>query len=181
VRLKNMAPRMPGARKTGWSLPRPTHRETVEGSARPRISSAWRVVIVSPVVVTSHSVCHHTSFVNNKCEKLSPGGLCITFVWFTMAGMSNTTVPDWDLHHRLARALEWGNVSPEEMANELGVHVNSIYNYAAGRRIPKRGFIRQWAALCNVPGDWLEYGDPPPDSADTYRSIAGYSDILMAA
>ena len=85
--------------------------------------------------------------------------------------MSNTTVPDWDLHHRLARAMEWGHVTPEQMADALGVHVNSIYNYAAGRRIPKRGFIRQWASTCGVPADWLEYGDSVPTEPATAREV----------
>jgi transcriptional regulator with XRE-family HTH domain len=84
--------------------------------------------------------------------------------------MSNT-IPDWDLHHRLARALEWADVSAEEMAEILGVHVNSIYNYASGRRIPKRGFIRLWAARCGVPPDWLETGDTTSTSGDELPTI----------
>jgi transcriptional regulator with XRE-family HTH domain len=89
-----------------------------------------------------------------------------------MRGMSDT-IPDWGLHHRLARALEWGNITPEEMAATLGVHVNSIYNYASGRRIPKRGFIRVWALRCGVPFDWLEHGDTET-TAPIPPATAGY-------
>lgn len=94
--------------------------------------------------------------------------------WRTISCMSTTAVPTWELHHRLARALEWGEVTAEEMAEVLGVHVNSIYNYAAGRRVPKRGFVAMWAMRCGVPLDWLlngEGGSGGPDHDQVMRRV----------
>ena len=82
----------------------------------------------------------------------------------------NDGIPPWELHHRLARALEWQGVTAEEMAVELGQHVNSVYNYASGRRVPKRSVIRVWALRCGVPFDWLEHGDPAPVPPNTPAS-----------
>jgi transcriptional regulator with XRE-family HTH domain len=73
--------------------------------------------------------------------------------------MSNTqTIPTWQLHHRLALALEASGVSPERMAQEIGVHVNSIHNYAAGRRVPKLAVIKLWADVCQVDREWMITG-----------------------
>lgn len=46
-----------------------------------------------------------------------------------MAAHSTQTIPDVMLHHRLRIALEHAHVEPEEMAEELGTHVNTVYNY----------------------------------------------------
>ncbi len=79
--------------------------------------------------------------------------------------MSDTAaVPTWQLHHRLALALEFSGVSEEEMAQELGVHINTIRNYRAGRRAPKRGDVKNWADKCNVDFNWLWGGMPYTDT-----------------
>lgn len=84
--------------------------------------------------------------------------------------MSNTqTVPTWQLHHRLALALEASGVTPEQMAQEIGVHVNSIHNYAAGRRVPKLAVVKLWADVCQINRAWLISGQ-----SDTPTDIEGY-------
>lgn len=75
-------------------------------------------------------------------------------------------VPTWQLHHRLSLALEVSGVSPEEMADELGVHVNSIYNYATGRRRPKLGMVKLWADACKVDRQWLITGNSSGSDGD---------------
>lgn len=88
--------------------------------------------------------------------------------------MSNDTlIPTWQLHHRLALALEASGVSSERMAAELGVHVNTVHNYAAGRRTPKLGLVKQWADVCRIDRDWLWSGASVPTT-----STRGYPDQL---
>lgn len=100
-----------------------------------------------------------------------------------MFPMTTTQLPTWELHHRLSRALEWGDVSPEEMAAALGVHVNSVHNYSTGRRTPKLGFVDVWARRTGVPLDWL-LGDEGQDAAKRVVTL-GYtrpfhSDLVAA-
>jgi transcriptional regulator with XRE-family HTH domain len=86
--------------------------------------------------------------------------------------MSNTqTVPTWQLHHRLALALEASGVSPELMAQEIGVHVNSIHNYSHGRRVPKLAVVKLWADVCQVDREWLITGHIDP--TDTATDLQG--------
>lgn len=56
--------------------------------------------------------------------------------------------------------METAEVSAEALAAETGLHVNSIWNYIAGRRVPKRSVIVMWASLCDVDLAWLEHGAP---------------------
>lgn len=88
------------------------------------------------------------------------------------------TVPRWELHHRLARALEFSGVTPDAMARELGVHVNTVHNYAAGRRAPLRSVVKDWAEVCGVSRRWLlgeepDDGGSPPVSSQPARRSSG--------
>ena len=104
---------------------------------------------------------------------------------FIVKDMTDTqSIPTWQLHHRLALALEASGVTPDQMAAELGVHVNTIHNYAAGRRSPKLGLVKQWADVCEVNRDWL-WGGEAITATDTGRyddqlSLFGAFDLVAA-
>jgi len=78
-------------------------------------------------------------------------------------------IPQFDLRHRMALALEKEQVSREEMARILGVHLNTIGNYLTGRTDPPRSVLISWALRCDVPLEWLISGDPNPPSTIWYR------------
>ena len=80
--------------------------------------------------------------------------------------MGSTLTPTFTLHHRLALALEVSGVTPEQMADALGMHVNSVHNYASGRREPKAAIVKVWAMETGVDLDWLR--------GDTGRLTPGY-------
>lgn len=77
-----------------------------------------------------------------------------------------SSVPAFELRHRLARALEEADVSNEEMAHEIGRGVTTIRNYLRGRTIPERAVLVTWALRCGVPFDWLSTGVEPQDGDD---------------
>lgn len=76
-------------------------------------------------------------------------------------------MPEWEQRHRLARALEFADLKPVEMARHLDLSENTIRNYLSGRTSPNGGVLRSWALRCGVPVGWLRYGDdydtPSPD------------------
>lgn len=78
-------------------------------------------------------------------------------------------VPEWDLHDRLQKALRVRDITPTELAKELGVHRNTINNYLAGRSPIDRRTILAWAMACGVSPVWLEHGSaaiPPPSGGN---------------
>jgi transcriptional regulator with XRE-family HTH domain len=62
------------------------------------------------------------------------------------------------VHYRLRWAMESANVEPEELAEILGVHPNTVLNYVAGRTRVKDGVIRLWAIRTGYPFEWLKTG-----------------------
>ena len=52
--------------------------------------------------------------------------------------METTLIPQFQLHHRLALAMEWADVENTDMAAELGVHRNTLSNYLNGHTRPSR-------------------------------------------
>lgn len=56
-------------------------------------------------------------------------------------------------------SLEHSGVSPEQMASELHMHVNSVHNYVAGRRRPLYATHELWAKVTNVPLQWIRTGE----------------------
>lgn len=70
--------------------------------------------------------------------------------------------PDWTLGWRLKRALDWGKVSAQEMAEELGVHPGTVSRWMNDREVPRRAFLRVWALRCGVPIDWLSGEEHSP-------------------
>jgi transcriptional regulator with XRE-family HTH domain len=77
-----------------------------------------------------------------------------------MAEQATTTgVPTFELRHRLDLALEHAGVTPDDMAEVLGVSPTTVRNYRAGRTTPNRATLRVWALKCGVPFGWLLTGE----------------------
>ena len=90
----------------------------------------------------------------------------------------DTAVLDTPLHYRLRWAMEVRDIEPEEMADILGMHVNSVHNYLAGRRTPKDAVLRVWAMRVGAPFtfEWLKTGVKPssgPDDDPVTRTDTG--------
>lgn len=60
-------------------------------------------------------------------------------------------------------ALEASDIEPARMADELGVTPQTIHNYLRGSRTPILGVVKQWAAICRVPWQWIITGELPDD------------------
>jgi len=67
--------------------------------------------------------------------------------------------PKWDLSDRLNKALRHSGKSTQQIADELGVHRNTISNYTSGRKQPDRRTILAWAVATGVSVEWLETGE----------------------
>lgn len=72
--------------------------------------------------------------------------------------MTTTTVPEWTLGDRLAKARNAARISVEQMAAELGVSRNTVTNYEHDKTPAKRAVVRTYAATTGVPLEWLEGG-----------------------
>lgn len=70
-------------------------------------------------------------------------------------------VPKFELRHRLTRSLEHAGMTPEDMAQQLGLTAATIRNYMGGRTHPQVPTIREWADITHVPRDWLLNGIEP--------------------
>jgi transcriptional regulator with XRE-family HTH domain len=73
--------------------------------------------------------------------------------------VSSAELPQFEQRHRLQRALEHAGIGPQDMADELGVHRNTVGRYLHGRSRPRRRDLVIWAQRCQVPYDWLVSGD----------------------
>jgi transcriptional regulator with XRE-family HTH domain len=67
-------------------------------------------------------------------------------------------IPPWTLGWRLQRALDWGKVSTQEMADELEVSRGTISRWCHDQGMPKRIFLKHWALRTGVPFEWLALG-----------------------
>lgn len=73
--------------------------------------------------------------------------------------MSTITIPEWPLHYRLRLALDVADIDIDTIADELGVHPNTVHNYLAGRTRPRRPTLRVISEVTGVSLRWLETGD----------------------
>jgi transcriptional regulator with XRE-family HTH domain len=90
-------------------------------------------------------------------------------------------IPQFELRHRMALALEKARVSRNEIARIVGVHLNTIGNYLTGRTDPPRSVLIAWALRCDVPLEWLIEGDDDPDpSTIWYRDMACMAAAIAA-
>lgn len=63
--------------------------------------------------------------------------------------------PKFEMRHRMSLSLEYGSVSINDIARELGLSRTTVSNYLHGRTQPRRSDLRVWAMRCGVPFDWL--------------------------
>jgi len=64
--------------------------------------------------------------------------------------MNTPTIPKFELRHRLALMREHAGLTSQQMADELGVHRNTVTNYESGNSIPKLGALRAWCHICGM-------------------------------
>jgi transcriptional regulator with XRE-family HTH domain len=83
-------------------------------------------------------------------------------------------VPGWTLGWRLKRALDFGHVSAQQMADELGVHPGTVSRFMNDRETPRRGYLKLWALRTGVPLEWLELGDDGLPRVDSNHQPAGW-------
>jgi transcriptional regulator with XRE-family HTH domain len=81
---------------------------------------------------------------------------------------SDLLVPQFDLADRMRKALRVADIGVQEMADYLGVARNTVSTWINGKIQPSTQTIRLWAIRCNVPYEWLRWGDfPGPGSRHT--------------
>lgn len=89
-------------------------------------------------------------------------------------------VPTFEMRHRLALALEQADLSVNDIADELGVHRNTIGRYLAGKHVP-RSVLIAWSVRTGVPLGWLEYGIITDDDDPVTRRISSRSTARYCA
>lgn len=82
-------------------------------------------------------------------------------------------VPEWTLGWRLKRALSYAELSAQDMAAELGVHVATVSRWMNDREHPRRAYLMAWALRCGVPFGWLA-GDEKLPRVDSNHQPAGW-------
>lgn len=85
--------------------------------------------------------------------------------------MRTNTIPEWPLHYRVRLALDVADVTPEQLAEELGVHVNTVWNYTAGRTRPRRPTLRIISQMTGVSLRWLETGDESAEEGSPITTV----------
>jgi transcriptional regulator with XRE-family HTH domain len=69
-------------------------------------------------------------------------------------------VPDWTLGWRMQRALDFGHMKVQDMADELGVSRQTVSRWMSDKGTPpRRIYVQQWALRCGVPYEWLINGE----------------------
>ncbi len=92
------------------------------------------------------------------------------------------SVPEFDVIDRLHKAMRERGTSATRLAEDLGVHRNTINNYLSGKSRLDRRTILAWAMACGVSPVWLEHGtiNPPPTSGHA-RTCGSLSALRLAA
>lgn len=82
-------------------------------------------------------------------------------------------IPVWTYGDRMRKARERLGLSQNEMADLLGISRQSVSNYEQCHTRPLRSILRRWAAVTNVPPEWLALGDNPgPGGRANPRGLA---------
>jgi transcriptional regulator with XRE-family HTH domain len=139
---------------------------------------------------TSQGQMHHSGSVTVWNVKTPCTIWCIRTI---MSGMENTTeglAPALTLGDRLhiartvlntqRRAEAKKPLSSSEFAKEVGVHRNTITRYEQNETKPSKGDLMLWAAVCNVPLEWLA-GHEECAPWDSNPEPAGFGKVLVNA
>ena len=73
--------------------------------------------------------------------------------------MPNQTIPEWTLTDRMQKSLRSAGMSPSGIAEQFGVHRNTVSGWMHGRIKPSTTTLRLWAVTTGVPYEWLIEGD----------------------
>lgn len=68
------------------------------------------------------------------------------------------TYPLQGFAERLEQAIKDSNYSKIRLANHIGVHRRTIYNYVDGVTVPNFTIVGKLAVALNVSFDWLAFG-----------------------
>ena len=96
-------------------------------------------------------------------------------------------VPQFEMRHRMALALESRDISIGEIADYLGVHRNTVGGWLAGRTRPSTASVKLWALRTGVPYSWLTTGTPPDyippntPASECYRGLRPLTRQLVPA
>lgn len=66
-----------------------------------------------------------------------------------------SVTPTWTLGDRLRKALQHAELTPEQMAEQLGVAPTSVRGWMADRHTPNKATVTLWATITSVPLEWL--------------------------
>jgi transcriptional regulator with XRE-family HTH domain len=98
-----------------------------------------------------------------------------------------STVPHFEMRHRMRLALEYAQVSVGEMSRILGVDRATTSRYLNGKttRPVPRSVLVTWALRCGVPLSWLLTGEEPdpddPASSTIWYPIADTQVLQVVA
>src|SRR5699024_9197164 len=73
---------------------------------------------------------------------------------------------EWDILDRLHKSLRCANLTGKALADELGLHRNTVNNYLSGRTAIDRRTLIAWSLRTGVPFKWLETGVIPEEPED---------------
>jgi transcriptional regulator with XRE-family HTH domain len=85
----------------------------------------------------------------------------------TNSASSPIAIPEFSTADRLRKARQFAGLTPEELAERIGVTPRTVYNYETGK--PTRpAALKLWALATGVPFQWIETGeyDPATDSVE---------------
>ena len=99
-----------------------------------------------------------------------------------MSTQTNRPELEFDLLDRLHKSLRISGKGSSALADELGVHRNTIANYMSGRTPIDRRTLIAWAMSTGVPLEWLEHGvtstNDDPDGASVTISYPKSGTLL---
>ena len=98
--------------------------------------------------------------------------LCMTL---DMSAPPHNRIPIIQLRHRLLIALQDSGVDKQVIADELGISINTVHNYLAGRTHPRRSVVVLWGFVTGVDPRWLLTGEIPGHDPGGGASTSGYS------
>ncbi len=75
--------------------------------------------------------------------------------------LSTGIVPTFELHDRLRKARETKGWEQRELADQLGIHRQTLAKYERGEGQPRRAVLMGWAFLTGVDLFWLRGEDNP--------------------
>lgn len=71
-------------------------------------------------------------------------------------------IPSWDVADRMRKSMRDCGMTPQGIADFLGVHRNTVSNWINGHVAPPRPELRLWALRTGVPLRWLQSGEEDP-------------------